>query len=70
MNIISFLLFFDASNGNNSQQQSTFLYLGIKLGEQIKVSLEICGQNSFNRKKPEAFEFHRFQPAQEVKLWI
>jgi len=44
------------------------VYLGVKLGQEVKVFLEVGGQDGLDHQEAEALELHVLQVGQEVEL--
>lgn len=45
------------------------VYLGVELCQEVKVFLEVGGEDGLDDQEAEAFELHMLQVAQEVVLW-
>ena len=45
-----------------------YVYLGVKLGQEVKVFLEVGGQDGLDHQEAEALELHVLQVGKEVEL--
>ena len=52
-----------------NQTCRSYVYLGVELSQEVKVFLEVGGQDGLNHQEAEALELPVLQVVEEVELW-